>query len=63
MIFMELCWDYAAGMFLVWFLYAIVLGCMCLVALIIDIGVEKTLDILVDKLFTIENKEIDDLEE
>ena len=60
---MELCWGYAAGMLLIWFVYAIVLGCMCLVALVIDMGVEKTLDILIDKLFTIKNKEIDDPEE
>lgn len=57
---MNLSWDFAKGMLFMWFLYFIVLGCMCLIALVIDVGLEKAIDILIDKLTSIEDAEVDD---
>lgn len=46
-------------MLFVWFVYFIVLSCMCFVAFVIDVGLEKAIDILIDKLTSID-VEVDD---
>ena len=58
---MNLSWNYAKEMLFIWFVYIIILSCICFVALVIDVGFKKAVDIFIEKLTSINNNnEVDD---